>query len=79
MKKVMVIVLAVGAIIATIPVWGGCDLNARLCTTWCSIKHLNSDMKAAGCRTRCSMENANCHSREAAEGINDFVKGFQGK
>lgn len=79
MKKMIIIALALAAIVATIPLWGGCDLNARFCTAKCSIKHINKDMKAAGCRTRCSMENASCHSTEAAEGFNDFVKGLQGK
>jgi len=79
MKKVIIVVLVLAAIVATIPLWGGCDLNARFCSTTCTIKYFNNDMKAAGCRARCSMDNASCHSKEAAQGVTDFMKGLQGR
>lgn len=78
MKKVIIAVLVLVAIIATIPLWGGCDLNASLCSASCSIRHLNNDMKAAGCRAHCSMENASCRGAEAAKQVNDFMQGLQG-
>ncbi len=79
MKKAIIIVVILAAVIATIPLWGGCDLNARFCNTTCSIKYFNNDMKAAGCRTRCSMKNASCHADEAAKEMGDFMKGLQGR
>lgn len=78
----MVFAGAVGVVlvaVATMPWWGGCDLNAKRCSTLCSIKHFNNDMEAAGCRASCTMENARCHGEEAAEQLNDFLRGFQGK
>jgi hypothetical protein len=36
-------------------------------------------MKEAGCRARCSMENAKCHGKEAAEGLDDFMNGLKGR
>lgn len=80
MKKVIIVLLLLVAVgVATVPLWGGCDLNARVCTTWCEIKHLNSDMKAAGCRARCAMEQARCHGDEAARSVEDFMKGLEGR
>jgi hypothetical protein len=79
MKKAIIIALVLATIVATIPLWGGCDLNQRYCNATCSIKHFNNDMKAAGCRARCSMENAKCHGEEAAEGLNDFMSGLKGR
>ncbi|HEY0719705.1 MAG TPA: hypothetical protein VGE50_00475 [Gammaproteobacteria bacterium] len=79
MKKVIIAVLLLVAVVATIPLWGGCDLNARRCSTWCNIKHLNNDMQAAGCRARCAMQNAACHGEEASQGLDDFMKGLQGR
>lgn len=79
MKKALIIALVLATIVATIPLWGGCDLNQSYCRATCSIKYINNDMKASGCRTRCSVENAKCHGEEAAEGLNDFMKGMKGR
>lgn len=79
MKKAIIIAVVLATIVATIPLWGGCDLNQRYCNVTCSIKHFNNDSKASGCRARCSVENAKCHGAEAAEGFNDFMKGMQGR
>ncbi|HEY0634068.1 MAG TPA: hypothetical protein VGE00_01700 [Gammaproteobacteria bacterium] len=79
MKKVLIAVLLVAAAVATLPYWGGCELNARRCSTWCTIKHMNNDLQAAGCRARCAMENAACQGEEAAQGVDDVMKGLQGR
>lgn len=79
MKQVIIIVLSLVAIVATIPLWGSCSLNADLCNSWCNIKHFNSDAKTFGCRARCSVENATCQSKDAAGGFNEFMKGLQNK
>lgn len=79
MKKGIIIVVLLVAAAATIPLWGSCDLKADFCSTWCNIKHFNSDNKATGCRARCAMEAARCHSEEAAEGFSEALKGLRGK
>lgn len=79
MKKVAVVLLVLAAVVGTVPFWGGCDLNAKRCSTWCSIRHFNSDMKAAGCRARCALENARCQGDEAAAGVGEFMDGLKGR
>lgn len=75
MKKTLVVLALLAAVVATVPWWGGCDLNARTCSSWCSIKHFNSDIKVAACRTSCSLESARCRGDEAAKKVGDFLSG----
>ena len=79
MKKLLIVLGLLVIVVATIPLWGGCDLNGRLCSTWCGIKHFNNDMKAAGCRVSCSLENARCQGAESARQLDDFMSGLKGK
>lgn len=79
MKKVLVAVIVIIVGVATVPLWGSCDLNADVCRTWCSVRHMNSDVKEAGCRTRCATDRISCLAEQGSEGLNDFIEGFQGK
>ena len=65
MKKIIVIVLALAAIaVATVPLWGSCDLNYQVCTTWCEAKHYNSDVKVATCKAGCSADKLSCLGKQ---------------
>jgi len=78
MKKIVAgIVVLVIAAVASIPLWGSCDLKARYCTTVCDIKHYDNDMKATGCRASCSLNNIQCHGDDAVKELNDFMKGLK--
>jgi hypothetical protein len=79
LKKILVALVLLVAVVATVPWWGSCDLNAQACSTWCNVKHLNSDMKAAGCRASCALDGARCRGDKAAKEVSDFMSGFKGE
>ncbi len=74
MKKIVLIVVALGIAVATVPLWGSCNLKYQFCTTVCTIQHFNSDAKKAGCKTRCAAEKAGCIAGEGAESAGDFLE-----
>ncbi len=70
MKKILLIlILVAGAAAATIPLWGGCDLNYRLCDTWCSLRHMDSSAEASICQAKCATKKAGCVAGEAVEDV----------
>lgn len=83
MKKVLSTVVVVAAVViaglATVPMWGSCDLNAKVCKTWCGVRHFNEDLKEAGCRTRCATDNMSCLAGQGADSVDDFLEGFNSK
>lgn len=80
MKKVLstavIVAVVVIAALATVPLWGSCDLKANVCKTWCSVRHFNEDLKEAGCRTRCATDNMSCLAEQGADSVDDFIEGF---
>jgi hypothetical protein len=76
MKKILIAAVVIVVAVATLPLWGGCDLNAKACSTWCSVRHFNSDVKEAGCRARCATDKVSCLAEAGAEGVDDFIEGF---
>lgn len=73
MKKVLLILIVAGGIaVATLPMWGSCDLNAKACRTWCSVRHMNSDMKAAGCEASCTTKELSCLADNGAKELQGF-------
>jgi hypothetical protein len=77
MKKILVVLALVAAAVASIPMWGGCDLNAKLCSGWCAVRHFNAEVKEAGCRARCSTEQLSCLAKKGQSGVDDFIEGFK--
>jgi hypothetical protein len=71
-----VIALVVAAVVS-VPLWGGCDVNAKVCSAWCNVRHVNSDVKAAGCRARCQTDKLACIARQGTQGLDDFFEGFK--
>ena len=79
MKKVIIAVVVLAAVVLTLPLWGGCDLNARACNAWCSVRHLNAEFKEAGCKARCETERLRCHAGAAGNSVDDFFEGYRNK
>ena len=75
LKRILAVVVLLLAAVATLPWWGGCDLNARVCSTWCNVKNPGGEMKAAACRASCSLESTRCHGAKAAKDVGNFMKG----
>lgn len=73
MKKIGAVVLLLVAVAATVPWWGGCDLNAQICRAGCGVKNFNSDVKTAGCRASCYLESAKCRGGKAAKEVGNFM------
>ena len=77
MKKILLLAAVVVAALATVPFWGGCDVNAKICSTLCDVQHYDSDIKAAGCRARCSTDQLSCLAKKGSKSVDDFVEGFK--
>jgi len=73
MKKLLIVVVLAVVAVATLPLWGSCDLNAKACSAWCSVRHFNSDMKTAGCRSRCSTDRLRCLTDRGAKEVESFI------
>jgi hypothetical protein len=73
MKKVLIIIVLAVAAIATLPLWGSCELNAKACSSWCTIRHFNSDLKSASCKAGCSTDRLRCLTRKGSEEAQNFV------
>lgn len=76
MKKILLAAGVAVIAVVTVPLWGGCDLNAKLCSSWCAVRHFNAEVKEAGCNARCSTEHLSCLADKGASGVNDFIEGF---
>lgn len=72
MKKGLIVVVVAVIAAVTLPLWGSCDLNAKACSGWCSIRHFNSDVKTASCKARCSTDRLRCLTSEGAEEMESF-------
>ena len=67
---IKVVVAAAGiAFIAylTMSIWASCDLRRQTCTTVCEVRHMDSDLKKAGCKASCTSDNIACVSKEYLE------------
>lgn len=73
MKKVLIIAVLAAVAVATLPLWGSCDLNAKACSTWCSLRHFNSDVRTASCKARCSTDRLRCLTERGAKGVESFI------
>ena len=59
--KLIIILLAVGIVaVLTAPVWGGCDINYKLCSGWCDIRYFNSSFEATVCKGGCGADKLAC-------------------
>jgi len=77
MKKVLLIVVLAAIAIATLPLWGSCELNAKACSSWCTIRHFNSDLKSASCKANCTTDRLRCLTSKGAEEAKQFVDGLR--
>ena len=72
MKKLLLILVVLVVAGATLPLWGSCDLNAKACSAWCSVRHFNSDVKTAGCKARCTTDKLSCLADKGAKNVEGF-------
>jgi hypothetical protein len=77
MKKLFLVVVLAVVAVATLPLWGSCDLNAKACSAWCSVRHFNSDVKTAGCKARCTADKLSCLADKGAKNVEGFVEEFK--
>lgn len=77
MKKLLLVVVLALIALGSVSWWGGCDLNARLCSAWCEVRHFNAEIKAAGCRARCTTERLRCLAGQGRDGVSDFIEGYR--
>jgi hypothetical protein len=74
MKKVLLILIVAGIAAVTLPLWGSCDLNAKACRSWCSVRHFNSDMKTAACQARCTSDELSCLANQGVKDVEGFFE-----
>jgi len=77
MKKILVIIALAALVLVTVPLWGSCDLNAKLCNGLCSVRHMDSDVRTAGCRARCRTDQLSCLAKQGSRSVEDFIEGFK--
>lgn len=73
-KMLLMAVVVVVIAVATMPMWGSCDLNYKTCSTWCELKHFNEDVKKAGCQAACSSDKLGCLGQQGVEKVDKFVE-----
>ncbi|MCW8828732.1 MAG: hypothetical protein OQK94_06720 [Gammaproteobacteria bacterium] len=79
MKKILIVIAVAAVAIVTLPLWGSCDLNAKVCSGWCEVRHFNAELKAAGCRARCSTDRLRCLAGGGSDSVEEFMEGYRGK
>lgn len=63
MKIVKIAAIAVFLLVVavlTAPMWGGCDFNETICSNWCELRHMNSELKTAACKASCAADKLSC-------------------
>lgn len=75
MKKLLLIGVVLVVAVATLPLWGSCDLNAQACSAWCSARHFNSDIKTAACKAQCTTDKLSCLANKGAKEVEGIFKG----
>lgn len=59
-KIVFISIVVLMAAVLSAPLWGGCNFNYQLCTSWCSIRHFNSSFDKIACKGSCSADKLSC-------------------
>jgi hypothetical protein len=73
MKNAIIIAVVAIVAVATLPWWGSCELNAKACSSWCTVRHFNSDVKSTGCKANCTTERLRCLTRRGADEAEKFL------
>ncbi len=69
MKMILIIIVVAAVAIGTLPIWGSCEQQQTVCSTWCSVANFNSDLGRAGCKAECIADQTACLAKQAAQGI----------
>ncbi len=73
MKKLYIIVVVTVVAVLTLPLWGSCDLNAKACSGWCSVRHYGSDIRVASCKAGCSTDRLRCLTSQGSKEAGRFI------
>ncbi len=65
------------------PALAGCSMQFEMCSAWCSTRHVGSEARKVGCKTRCLADRAAClaetgidKAKETGKQGADSAKGF---
>lgn len=68
LAKAVVVIVGIAVIaFLTSSFWASCDIKYQICTTVCDIRHINSDLKKAGCKGSCTSKKIACISKKVIE------------
>lgn len=73
MKKLYIIVVVALVAVLTLPLWGSCDLNAKACGSWCSVRHSGHDLRIASCKAECSTDRLRCLTNQGSKEVGRFM------
>lgn len=59
-KPAVIVALIVVVAAMTAPIWGGCDFQYQARSSWCDIRHFNSDLKKVSCKAGCAADKLAC-------------------
>ncbi len=63
-RLIIISIFVVVVALVTVPLWGSCGLQADICSNWCGVRHINSDIKVAACRAECVTKRLACMAKE---------------
>lgn len=67
MKKILLLAGVLALLVVTVPLWGGCDLEYKVKSVWCDIRHFNSDTAALSCKARAVATKAGCLAEQGLD------------
>lgn len=73
MKKIYIVIVLMLVAGLTLPLWGSCDLNAKVCSSWCSIRHYSSDLKTASCKAGCTTDRLRCLTDQGSQEVERLI------
>ncbi len=73
MKKLYLIVVVTLIAALTLPLWGSCDLNAKACDSWCSVRHYGSDLRTASCKAECTTDRLRCLTNQGKKEVDRII------
>lgn len=62
-KLVAIIVAVIVVALLAAPLWGGCGVKEDLCSSWCELRHFNSDMERLTCKASCAADKLSCMTK----------------
>ncbi len=73
MKKIYILVVVTLVALLTLPLWGSCDLNAKACDGWCSLRYFGSDIRIASCKAECEADRLRCLTAQGSKEVGRMI------